>query len=44
MLKEGGIPDLFAEFQAGEITFAVRNVSIDEVKVRKLDSLEATLG
>lgn len=44
MLKEGGVPDLFAEFQAGEVAFAVRNVSIDEVKVRKLDSLEATLG
>lgn len=44
MLKEGGVPDLFAEFQAGEVAFAVRNVSIDEVKVRKLDSLEAALG
>lgn len=44
MLKEGGVPDLFAEFQAREIAFTVRNVSVDEVKVRKLDSLEATFG
>ena len=44
MAKESGVPNLFTELKAREVTFAVGDVSIDEIKVRKLDSLDATFG
>lgn len=42
--QKGRIPQIFAEFEAGEIALAVGGVDIDKIKLRKFYGLYATLG
>ena len=42
--EQGGVPELFAELEAGEVAFAVGDVNVDEVEGLELKGLDAAFG